>query len=219
MNALGFAYNGLVELNFSSFALIMGVAFALVILFGKNKIKKLLFLMILIGLIGTGLHFRREIGRQLFPMPFRGAILENAELHRIDPALVAAVIFVESGFDPGAVSHRGAVGLMQVMPETGQWVGEQVGRNDITRESLKSHRINIFVGTWYLRYLLDQLDQDQVVTLAAYNAGWNRVQDWRQQKVWSGRLEELHRIPFPETRKYVARVLRFYRIYSYLYPN
>lgn len=173
----------------------------------------------MIGIIITGIHFRREIGRTFFPIPYRDVIIQNAQSNGLDPELVAAVISVESGFDPNAVSSRGAIGLMQVMPETGQWVGKQVGRTDITKDTLRSHETNIYVGTWYLRYLLNQLDQDEVLSLAAYNAGWNRVQDWRKQKVWSGKVDELHQIPFPETRKYVERVLWYYRVYSYLYPE
>ena len=192
---------------------------AFIIVAHRKRIKRFIFWFFLVGLIITGLRFRRELGRVFFPLPYRETIIKNARANAIDPAVIAAVIYVESGFNPRAVSSRGAVGLMQVMPETGRWVGSRAGRPEIDEKALFSHETNIYIGSWYLRYLLDQLNQDLVLALAAYNAGWNRVRDWRRQEIWSGKLDELERIPFPETRRYVRRVLWYYRIYRYLYPE
>lgn len=219
MNGLLNAYNGLREMDILKIGCWLGVALAILVMIRRVLFKKVILYIILTGLIGLGYRYHRQVGRGFFPMPYRETIIENARKNQLDPALVAAVIYVESKFDPQAVSYRGAIGLMQIMPETGQWVADQVGLQAVDRRKLRSYETNIFIGTWYLRYLLDQIDQDPVVALAAYNAGWNRVQEWLRDDVWDGRLDNLEQIPYPETRSYVQRVLKVYRIYRYLYPQ
>lgn len=115
-------------------------------------------------------------------------IQEIAAAGRVDPALVEAVVRAESGFDPLAVSHRGAQGLMQLMPETARAVG--VENSFSVTENLRG-------GVTYLRQMLDLFDGDTRLALAAYNAGPNTVL----------RYEDVP--PFKETRSYVKRVFRF----------
>jgi soluble lytic murein transglycosylase len=130
-----------------------------------------------------------------------------------DPYLVAAIIREESTYDPAAVSQTGALGLMQVMPQTGQMVANRVGTEPFSRERLFDPPYNIRLGSWYLGYLAEKFDRKPVYAIAAYNAGPEAVTKWVQQ---FGNLEPdefIESIPYTETRLYVKRVLRSYREY------
>ncbi|OUM97746.1 MAG: hypothetical protein BAA04_10875 [Firmicutes bacterium ZCTH02-B6] len=157
--------------------------------------------------------------RRLFPIPFAREIAAAAEANALDPFLVAALVRVESGFNPRAVSSRGARGLMQVMPDTGQWIAAQMGWTAFDPELLFDPELNLRMGTWYLRALLEQFDGRPAVALAAYNAGRTRVQEWLVQGRWDGREETLADIPFPETRNHVRRVLTTLDTYRWLYDG
>ncbi|MEW6543160.1 MAG: lytic transglycosylase domain-containing protein [Nitrospirota bacterium] len=130
------------------------------------------------------------VRRPLSPNRWEGAIARQARLHRLDPALVRAVIKAESDFDPSVVSRAGAMGLMQLMPDTALALNV---RNPYDPEQ------NISGGVRHLRYLVDRFNGNLPLALAAYNAGENRV--------------ERHRAlpPIQETRDYVSKVLRLYR--------
>jgi soluble lytic murein transglycosylase-like protein len=124
--------------------------------------------------------------------PYQGEVVAAAKLHNLDPALVHAVITAESNYNPNAVSQKGAVGLMQVMPDTGRRYGVR------PRELREPHK-NIKAGVQYLAELIAMFEGDLRLALAGYNAGENAV------------LRHGRRIPpFAETQAYVPRVLRFY---------
>lgn len=135
---------------------------------------------------GSDLEARRRL---LNDLPFGNAMALAAERHEVDGLLLAAVVETESRFRPKAVSPRGAVGLMQVLPAT----GAMYGRND-----LSDPHVNLDVGSRYLRRLLRDYDGDLELALAAYNAGPAAVERY-------GGVP-----PFRETRNYVKRVLRRY---------
>lgn len=131
-----------------------------------------------------------------FPLKYRGEIEAAGAEFGVDPVLVASVIKTESRFRAGAVSPRGAVGLMQVMPSTAEFVAEKY---DLGEFDLYNPHDNIRIGTCYLRYLFDRFGDTRTV-LAAYNAGPGNVARWAVD----GRVETT---PFPETNKYVEKVL------------
>lgn len=138
-------------------------------------------------------------------------IWQQARREHLDPWLVTAVVEVESHFRPGAVSPRGAVGLMQILPTTGQWVEAQANLHG----PLDSPRVNIAVGTWYLAYLSRVFHGRLVLILAAYNGGPETVERWTE----SGRLDRddpVSHIPYPETRTFVTRVLWHYRFFRWV---
>ena len=122
--------------------------------------------------------------------PFHQEIVSAARKAGIDPALVHAVIGVESAYNARAVSPKGAVGLMQVIPDTARRYGV---------EDLLNPRQNLNAGTQYLSYLMRVFDGDLTLVLAAYNAGENAV-------LRHGRTIP----PYRETRGYVPRVMRIY---------
>ena len=124
--------------------------------------------------------------------PYQEQVVEAAKEHKLDPALVHAVIAAESNYNPNALSNKGAVGLMQVMPDTGRRYG-------VKEKELKQPAQNIRTGAQYLADLIDLFDGDLKLALAGYNAGENAV------------LRHGRKVPpFAETQAYVPRVLRFY---------
>jgi soluble lytic murein transglycosylase len=120
----------------------------------------------------------------------------HARNYRLDPALLAAVIYSESKFRAGARSSSGAIGLMQLLPATAEGIAVRTGGSRFRVDDLYVPEINIRYGAWYLRHLLDKYG-DERLALAAYNAGQENVDGWLRRGV---------DIQFPETRHYVARV-------------
>ena len=157
--------------------------------------------------------------RLAYPWPYRDLVVESARRHDLDPRLVAAVVRVESRFDPRAESRKGALGLMQIMPETGAWVAGRIGLTEFEPEDLLDPATNLRIGTWYLQDLLRTFDGDLVLALAAYNGGRGNVRRWIEGRDLGGGVESrLAHIAYPETRRFVRRVLHGYRMYRLLYP-
>lgn len=155
--------------------------------------------------------------RRIFPIAYRDLITQYAAEYGLDPLLVAAVVQVESKYRPDAVSAKGAIGLMQIMPETGEWIAGQLKLDGFTPSDLSDPATNIRLGTWYLADLNREFDGDPAVVLAAYNGGRGRVREWLASEQWGGGYHEIDNIPFAETREFVRRVYRMYGIYGRLY--
>ena len=94
---------------------------------------------------------------------------------------------------------------MQLVPETAKWISEESG---IPYGDLKKPEINIPLGAWYLRYLLDKYDGNLELALAAYNAGRGNVDEWIETKQWPRDFNDIQQIPFPETREFVKLVIQ-----------
>ncbi len=154
-----------------------------------------------------------------YPVRYRELITQYCAEHNVDPFLVTSIIRVESKFRPRATSEKGALGLMQVMPDTARWAAEELGMGEFDPEMLHDPATNLRVGIWYLASLEREFGRDQVVVLAAYNAGRGNVRKWLEAKRWTGRLEEIDDVPFPETREYVGRVLSLYERYRRVYEE
>ena len=146
--------------------------------------------------------------RSRYPLEYEHVIRAYSGERDLDPTLVAAVIYAESRFDPNVRSSAGAVGLMQVLPETGEFIARSTGGTDFVEADLRDPDINVRYGTWLLDYLRARYDGDIETALAAYHAGPANVDDWRRGG--SG-------IAFPETRAYVDEVLRVKRLYAQAY--
>lgn len=181
----------------------------------ERRAHNILFVVLGI-IIFLGLAFK-PILRQVFPVKHMPTITEAADRYQFDPIFIASVVKVESGFDERAVSSKGARGLMQVMPDTGAWVAQKMGLAPYADDMLYEPAFNVDIGTWYLRDLLNTFDDNEVVALAAYNAGLNRVRQWLDEGRWDGLEETLDDVPFEETRTYVRRVLATYEIFEWLY--
>lgn len=142
----------------------------------------------------------------LSSLPHEREVQAASEKHGIDPCLVYAVISAESGGQPGACSPAGARGLMQIMPETGQWCATQMGLRDFSTEQLHDPAVNIDMGCWYLKHLYGEFNGNETAVIAAYNAGLANVKDWMASGIWDGTMTQLDQIPYSETRQYVRTV-------------
>ncbi|MFC2337253.1 MAG: lytic transglycosylase domain-containing protein [Negativicutes bacterium] len=156
--------------------------------------------------------------RYLYPYPYQELVELYAKANGVDSALVASVIMNESRFQNDARSPRGAIGLMQIMPETAQWIAVQLGDDNFSLEKLREPETNIRYGVWYLAELQREFAGNNILALAAYNAGRGTVRDWIEEGDWPWTFHALDKIPYPETRSYVKNVLqnriRYEKLYS-----
>jgi soluble lytic murein transglycosylase len=160
-----------------------------------------------------------EVARALFPFSYRDLIEAEAAEHCVDPRLLAALIRQESRFDPNAISRAGALGIGQVMPQTGERLAGQLGLGGFDRELLFVPDFNLHLGA---RYLADRLGRDGLpvyAALAAYNAGPTRVGRWRAWPEFRDVDLFVERIPINETRQYVRIVYASWLWYRYLYEG
>lgn len=145
--------------------------------------------------------------RLRYPLRYGTIVREHARNYRLDPALLAAVIYEESKFRPDVRSPSGAIGLMQLEPDTAKGIALHTGGSRFRVSDLYDPEINIRYGSWYLRHLLDKYDNERLA-LAAYNAGQQNVDSWRRKG---------EGIAFSETRDYVAEVEHLKRVYKAAY--
>ncbi|WP_088187235.1 lytic transglycosylase domain-containing protein [Desulfosporosinus sp. FKA] len=179
--------------------------------------KRLLLVLIVVILIGYGLLNIPSFEKILYPYPNQKIVEKYAAEYGVDPLLVVAIIREESKFLPQSQSHKGAVGLMQLMPSTAQSIAESLGDKSYSNEDLIKPEKNIQYGTWYLASLEKVFANNLVLVIAAYNGGRGHVQEW----IESGQIDpnnvRQEEIPFKETRDYVGRVLKSYQKYIKLY--
>jgi soluble lytic murein transglycosylase len=152
-----------------------------------------------------------------FPIPFRDALEKNARLSALDPFLVAGLIRQESEFNPHAISRARALGLAQIMPGTGRLLSRKINIRGFRTAMLYVPDVNLRIGTFYLRLLLDELQGQWEETLASYNAGKARVVAWLTGAQYAEPAEFVESIPIPETRDYVQNVMRNADVYRMLY--
>ena len=145
--------------------------------------------------------------RMRYPLEYPQIVRGHAENYDLEPALLAAVIYTESKFDADARSASGAIGLMQLLPDTALGIAQRTGGTSFHVDDLLDPELNIRYGSWYLRHLLDKYGDDETA-LAAYNAGQTNVDRWRR---------EGKGIEFGETRHYVDRVEELRDVYHRAY--
>ena len=152
--------------------------------------------------------------RILFPEPWWDTIRAESAKNDLDPYLVASLIRQESEFNPTAISHANAYGLMQLLPSVGRSMAREEGIGHLSTSQLLNPATNIRLGTRYLRHTLDKFGGVTEYALAAYNAGENRVVDWQAAGPYQGIDEFVESIPFTETREYVQAILRNQETYK-----
>lgn len=182
-----------------------------------KTIKWLSVLLLIAIILAIMVMNTEQIERWMYPIKFRDEIKQSAAAYNLNPNLVAAIIRSESNFEPHLVSDKGAVGLMQVMPETADWIAEKKGLQPPLLTQLHDESFNIEFGTWYMNWLLQQFKQNEAAMIAAYNAGPTNVRKWLNDGTWDGRLHTSSNIPFGETRHYVQRVAKYFATYEELY--
>jgi soluble lytic murein transglycosylase len=166
-----------------------------------------LVLAVAVGLAYFWGHQPAWFERIRYPLHYEQIVRGHAKNYDLDPALLAAVIYQESKFQADAKSSSGAIGLMQLTPQTAEGIAIRTGGSRFRLSDLYNPEINVRYGSWYLRHLLDKYG-DEKDALAAYNAGQQNVDEWRA---------EGKDIQFPETRAYVKRVEHLKHVYARAY--
>lgn len=164
-------------------------------------------------------HLPRHLWEELFPRPYWDDLKRYSRENRLDPFLVAALVRQESEFNPTAVSRANAVGLMQLLPQTGKRMARQAKLRGYSAGALTTPRTNLQLGTRYFRQMVDKFDGTMEYALAAYNAGPHRVEEWLSNGSYRDLPEFVESIPFTETREYVQAVVRNANIYRRLYGS
>ena len=150
-----------------------------------------------------------------FPQPFDNLVYANANKFSLRPEYVYGVMRQESAFNSAARSHAGASGLMQLMPATAKEVAQSLRKSAPSRSALLQPKLNVELGSKYLRLMLDQYGNQQVLATAAYNAGPHRVKRWLPEDKHMPADIWVDTIPFNETRKYVRKVMAYSTVYEW----
>lgn len=162
--------------------------------------------------------FRKAVNDLSLPLSYSDVIRQQAADKHIDPALIAAVIYAETKFDPRP-SSAGAEGLMQILPQTAEFLAHRSGATTFHIGDLATPAVNIAYGSYYIRYLLDEYHGSTMLALAAYNGGETNVDRWLASARDQGRTLTVSDIPFPQTRAYVEKVLSKQRDYRSTYAS
>ena len=174
--------------------------------------------VLVIAVIAAFPTVKKAVQEFTLPLQHEDIIRQQAAAKHLDPALVAGVIYAETKFDPRP-SAAGAQGLMQILPQTAEFLAHKSGATTFTTADLATPQVNIAYGTYYLRYLLDEYGGKTVPALAAYNGGEANVSRWLVRAHAHGHALRLSDIPFPETRAYVQRVLQARKDYRHTYAR
>lgn len=151
----------------------------------------------------------------LYPLKFKDIIFEYADYYGLERALIFSVVKVESNFNEKAVSAAGAVGLMQITPDTGKYIAEKSG---VEKFDLTDAKTNVNFGCYYLKYLFLRFD-DMDTAIVAYNAGEGNVSLWLNDADCSLDKKTLFHIPFSESREYIKKIKETFSKYEKLYGN
>lgn len=177
----------------------------------RKPLAFLLAAVTLAGMIGGGLHW---VKRRLYPREYRQYVETYCAAYGIDENLAYAVIHTESRFRSDAVSHMGACGLMQLMPDTFAWLREKSGAAE--PEDIFDPETNIRYGVYFLSLLTREFGSEELA-VAAYHAGMGRVSEWLRDELLSPDGRTLASIPFTDTAHYVKKVQRTKQVYERLY--
>jgi soluble lytic murein transglycosylase len=160
-----------------------------------------------------------QANRLSFPKGYKEIVGPYAKKYGVDELLVYSIIREESRFQKDVVSPADAVGLMQLIPPTARTVARQIGINGFSTSMLTIPRINIEMGIFYFKQVLDQFNGDVELALASYNAGPHRAADWKVRFYGLEKDEFIEEVPFKETRNYIRRILRSYGAYKAIYGD
>jgi peptidoglycan lytic transglycosylase len=177
-------------------------------------VRVVVSLLVLLAAAGAGFAYVQLTSpawyeRMRYPLSYDHIVVGHAKNYDLDPALLAAVIYRESKFHADARSSSGAIGLMQLLPDTAKGIAVHTGGNRFRVSDLYDPEINVRYGSFYLRRLLTKYG-DTRLALAAYNAGQSNVDGW---------IAEGAGIEFPETREYVDAVLEARDVYAHAYSD
>src|SRR3954463_10115501 len=177
----------------------------------RKVLRRRLLLLAGVAILATLLWVRpfadKAVHEIALPLRHEDIIRQQAKAKNLDPSLIAGVIYVESRFRD-QTSIAGAKGLMQILPSTADYIARKSGGTAFEQGDLATPQINIAYGSWYLRYLLQHYHGNELLAIAAYNAGEGKVDEWYREASARGEdFDAATHIPFAETRNYVGSVL------------
>lgn len=190
----------------------------------KSKTRRIVAVLLIICIsIGGGILINElwnTIDKKLHPTDYSEMVAAASEEFDIPQYIIYATIKVESNFDPNAVSSVGAIGLMQMMPSTFEWLtGEEHLNENLSTKMLDDPEVSIRYGTYYLSYLYKKFDYNWDNTFAAYNGGEGNVAKWLKSPEYSDLKGNLTSIPYKETANYVKKINKELNTYKALYPE
>ena len=159
-----------------------------------------------------------ELYQLLYPIYYRDIIKKYAKKYEMDPLFVAAMILEESRFGVEAVSWAGAIGLMQIMPQTGHELARQLKIRRFEKNMLMNPAVNIEMGTKYMKYLMGRFQDNHALVTGAYNGGPGRMSRWVKERGLADLDEFIEDIAIDETRRHIKKVIDSYYVYKKLYP-
>lgn len=198
-----------------------------------RRILIIIFALIIAALIAVGVLFANKLRNdrlareaaereaellRRYPMNYTEQIRRYAADNDIDPAYVASVVLAESSYDLYATSSVGAQGLMQIMPETGEWIAGKFGETYVDN-SLYDPDTNLRYGCWYLGFLMDRYGGDMRCASTAYHSGQGNVDKWLKDPQYSSDGRTFDVIPGENASAYVGRIMEYYEQYKDLYQR
>lgn len=154
----------------------------------------------------------------VYPLAYISHILDYSG-NIIDPLFVLSIMREETHYLPDDISWTGAIGLMQIMPSTGEWIASKIDEKNFKKAVLFNPRINIKFGCWYINFLFKDLGKDIFDIAAAYNGGQGSVKKWRKSFGYLKKGAFIEKIPFEQTRRYVKKVMKSYLMYRKIYSD
>lgn len=184
----------------------------------RKKRKKLSIVIIFIIIIIVAIIVSKEqTMKMMYKKDYSEYVIKYSQEYDVEEELIYAIIKAESNFNPNAVSHQNAQGLMQLMYSTAEEVAQKIDI-ELTEENILEPEININIGTKYISELLEKYECIEVA-LAAYNAGSGNVDKWIKEEIIKSDGSDIENIPFKETNTYVRKIMRDYKVYKQLFKD
>ena len=181
----------------------------------KSKSVFLTLILTIVISVLLFLGFITALKKCVYKTPYSVAVRKCAKEFDLDEYLIYSVIKVESSFNERAVSNKGAVGLMQIREQTGEYIASSLNEKEY---DLYNGETNVRFGCYYIRYLINKF-QEEKTALCAYNAGEGTVRTWLKDERYSKDGKTLYNVPYAETREYIEKIYKCYGNYKKLYSN
>lgn len=178
--------------------------------------KIVVFFLVTAILTSSTFLFSGMLMKRFYPITYSDTVEKYCRLYNVEKKVVFAVIKCESNFKSDAVSDVGAMGLMQILPDTFFWLQTKTGE-DLSEDALFNSEVSIRYGTLLISILLSELNGNEETAVAAYHAGIGSIKTWLKDKKYSSDEKTLKKIPYRDTNVYVERVKTTIKIYEKLY--
>lgn len=183
-----------------------------------KKIIIILFIILLLLILLFGVFKVQDyILKKIYKTSYSEYVYKYSEENDIDPLMTFAIIKAESNFERNIKSTSGAIGLMQLMESTALEVADDINEEISVTEALYNPEKNIMIGTKYYSVLLNKYEGNELLALAAYNAGIGNVDRWIKEGTIKKDGSDIENIPYKETNNYVRKIVNNYKIYKKLY--